>query len=118
MSNRLPINKKQRIDSKFEIFTYGPICLDLVKVRVIVGKRRISLRPNELRLLACLLKNVGKVVRREQVLQAWGYDYTADIDSRSVDTTMRRLRVKLGDAGALIQTVRGFGYTLCDPDDP
>lgn len=116
MSSRRAASKKSPV--KLDVFDYGPIHLDLVRVRVMVGKRRVSLRPNELRLLACLLENVGKVMRREQALEAWGYDYTADIDTRSVDTTMRRLRVKLGEAGDLIHTVRGFGYSLCDPQDP
>lgn len=116
MSNYAEMQKRGAV--RLDVMSYGPIHLDLARVRVSVGKRRISLRPNELRLLACLLENVGKVVRREQVLEAWGYDYAADIDTRSVDTTMRRLRVQLGEAGELIHTVRGFGYTLCDPNDP
>ena len=109
---------KSTKEERSKVITYGPITIDLVKVRVTVGGQRISLRPNELRLLACLIENVGKVVRRDQVLEVWGYDYTADVHSRSVDTTLRRVRAKLGDAGNLIQTVRGFGYTLTDPDDP
>jgi len=116
MHKRRPVSGKDV--NQFDVFTYGPIHLDLARVRVTVDKRRIALCHNELRLLACLMENVGKVVRREQVLEAWGYDYTMDIDTRSVDTTLRRVRAKLGEAGALIQTIRGFGYTLVDPEDP
>lgn len=69
----------------------------------------LSLSPKEYTLLLILLENKGKVISREQLLnQVWGYDYYGGL--RTVDTHINRLRIKLGDKGDTIATVRGFGY--------
>lgn len=89
----------------------GNITLDTVRHTVSVGTTALALTVKEFDLLAILMRNQGLVMRREQILQAvWGYDY--DGESRTVDVHIRTLRAKLGDAGNLIETVRGVGYRM------
>jgi len=55
------------------------------------------------------MSNAGKALSRRQILnKVWDYDYYGDL--RTVDTHINRLRIKLGNKGKLIQTVRGYGY--------
>ena len=62
-------------------------------------------------MLRLLLKNKGQVLSREQLIQqVWGYAFTGE--SRTVDVHMRTLRQKLGEAGASVETVRGYGYKI------
>lgn len=87
----------------------GPIMLDLNAMRVEVEGREIQLTPTEYRLLATLLERRGRVQSRRQLLQA-AWDVHVQIETRTVDMHVQRLRSKLGAAGDLIETVRGFGY--------
>jgi two-component system phosphate regulon response regulator PhoB len=65
----------------------------------------------EFKLLLTLAERPGRVQSRDQLLKdVWGYSYAGD--SRTVDTHITRLRNKLGAAGDLIRTVRGFGYKM------
>jgi len=69
----------------------------------------VTLTATEFNLLAILAKRRGRVQTRERLLQdVWGYE-TA-IDTRTVDTHMRRLREKIGPAAAYLETIRGVGY--------
>lgn len=69
----------------------------------------IDLSPKEYELLLYLLENEGIALSRDQILNAvWNYDYFGD--ARTVDTHIKKLRIKLGTKGDAIQTVRGFGY--------
>ncbi len=72
----------------------------------------IRLTPREFELLACLMKNAGKVLSREELLrEAWGWEYLTE--SKTVDTHIKRLRDKLAESGSdpqLVETVRGYGY--------
>ena len=62
-------------------------------------------------LLCLLLRNPGQVLSREQLIEnVWGYAFTGE--SRTVDVHVRTLRQKLGEAGAYIETVRGYGYKI------
>ncbi|MGE5557419.1 MAG: response regulator transcription factor [Bacillota bacterium] len=76
---------------------------------VSVNGARIGLSPKEFELLAYLADNAGLALSRDQILNSvWNYDYFGD--ARTVDTHIKKLRLKLGDKGEYIQTVRGFGY--------
>jgi two-component system phosphate regulon response regulator PhoB len=87
----------------------GPVTVDLNAMRVVVDEGGIELTPTEYRLLVTLLERRGRVQSRQQLLEdAW--DIHARIETRTVDMHVQRLRAKLGDAGRLIETVRGFGY--------
>ena len=87
----------------------GPVEADLEAKRVTVSGRPITLTPTEYRLLTTLMERRGRVQSRKQLLQA-AWDVTADIETRTVDMHIQRLRSKLGEAGDLIETARGFGY--------
>jgi two-component system, OmpR family, response regulator len=79
--------------------------------RVEVGGREVSLSPTEYKLLRFLIRNSGRVLSREQILDhVW--DFGFDGESTVVETFVSLLRRKLGSAGALIHTVRGVGYRL------
>lgn len=76
---------------------------------VYVDGTRVDMSPKEYELLLYLAENPGRALSRDQILNAvWDYDYFGD--ARTVDTHVKKLRLKLGDKGELIQTVRGLGY--------
>lgn len=94
----------------------GAITVDLNALRVAVHGSEIDLTPTEYRLLVTLMERRGRVQSRQQLLeQAW--DIHARIETRTVDMHVQRLRNKLGDQGALIETVRGFGYRFRGPGE-
>ena len=74
--------------------------------------RLIDLTPREFELLACLMRHGGKVLSRDLLLrEAWGWEYL--VETKTVDTHIKRLRDKLEAAGvdsSLVETVRGYGY--------
>ncbi|HBQ26259.1 MAG TPA: DNA-binding response regulator [Syntrophomonas sp.] len=74
-----------------------------------VNGTRLELSPKEFELLAYLAENEGKALSRDQILNVvWDYNYYGD--PRTVDTHIKKLRLKLGVKGEFIQTVRGVGY--------
>ena len=102
---------------KEDNFRIGPLCVSLSKHVVRVnGEEITTLTYKEFELLSLLIQNQEMVFSRDQILQSiWGYDF--DGESRTVDVHVRTLRQKLGDAGGLIETVRGFGYKLGNPEE-
>ncbi|HET9417761.1 MAG TPA: winged helix-turn-helix domain-containing protein [Chthoniobacterales bacterium] len=89
----------------------GPITIDPARHRVSVEGKQVELTSLEFRLLHMLMQRRGRVQERDRLLNdVWGYESV--IDTRTVDTHVRRLREKLGKAGDVIETVRGFGYRL------
>lgn len=93
------------------LLTLGPIVMDCAGHRVTVNGAEIDLTSTEYKLLLYLAEHGGRVLSRELLLQeVWGYNFVGD--TRTVDTHVTRLRGKLGEAGELIRTVRGFGYKL------
>ena len=94
-----------------ERLSAGPITIDPARHQVSVGGKRINLTSIEFKLLRTLVQRRGRVQERDRLLnEVWGYESV--IDTRTVDTHVRRLREKLGKAGDVIETVRGFGYRL------
>jgi len=91
--------------------TAGPITIDPARHRVSVHGKQVDLTSLEFRLLRTLMQRRGRVQERDRLLNdVWGYESV--IDTRTVDTHVRRLREKLGKGGDVIETVRGFGYRL------
>ncbi len=89
----------------------GGVTIDPSRHRVTVYKEEIVLTSTEYKLLFTLAERPGRVQSRERLLQdVWGY--SSDADTRTVDTHITRLRGKLGEAGEMIITVRGFGYKM------
>ena len=88
---------------------YREILIDVPRHQVTVKGKVIELTATEFKLLALLAQRRGRVQSREQLLQdVWEYD--SMIDTRTVDTHMRRLREKLGSGAKYLETVRGVGY--------
>lgn len=96
-----------------EVLTHGDLVVDLAKHEATVKGRPVELTNTEFKLLGTLLERRGRVQTRDTLLHdVWGYE--GDIDSRTVDTHIRRLREKLGKAGDRIETIRGVGYRFAD----
>ena len=89
----------------------GPIVIDRAAHRVSVDGRDIDLTPTEYRLLLTLAERRGRVQARALLLETV-WEAAPDIQTRTVDMHVQRLRSKLETAGELIETVRGFGYRL------
>ena len=91
----------------------GALTLDPGRHEVVVDARPLALTPKEFDLLQALMESGGRVLSREQLLtRVWGYAHADEIESRTVDVHVRRLRAKLGDEGRRIATVTGVGYRL------
>lgn len=92
-------------------FTAGGIELDPEAHRVRVNGDEVHLTATEFRLLHYLIQKPGRVRTREHLLErVWGY--SEDVDSRTIDTHIRRLRAKLGEEADRVDTVVGVGYRL------
>jgi len=105
------LRRFQHEESAVERIEVGGIELDVSGHQLRVRGREMPLTATEFRLLRLLLERCGRVQTRGQLLSdVWGY--AEDIDSRTVDTHIRRLRRKLGPEAERIETVIGVGYRL------
>jgi two-component system phosphate regulon response regulator PhoB len=92
-------------------YIVGPLELDVDGYHVFVSGAEVHVSTLEMRLLVYLVEHRGRVRSREDLLEdVWGYK--PGVSTRTIDTHVKRLRDKLGDAGALVETVRGTGYRL------
>jgi len=89
----------------------GPLKIETTAHRVTVDGREIDLTPTEFKLLLLLAERKGRVQPRNLLLETV-WEAAPDIQTRTVDMHVQRLRAKLGPAGDLIETVRGFGYRI------
>lgn len=93
-----------------KIYEIGELYVEPAKHIISVSGKAVSLSYKEYLLLMVLLEAEGNVVERDKLLTSvWGEYYT---ESRTLDVHIRKLRVKLGDAGRLLQTVKGIGYKI------
>ena len=98
-------------EKKGEVHEYGGIQVYPDSRRVTVNGSEVSLTSKEFDLLTALISQPEKVCTRSQLLSTvWGY--ISDGESRTVDVHIKTLRQKLGEAGQLIETVRGMGYKI------
>ena len=105
------LRRFQQEESAAELIELGGIELDISAHQLRVRGAEVPLTATEFRLLRLLLERSGRVQTRAQLLSdVWGY--AEDIDSRTVDTHIRRLRRKLGHEAERIETVIGVGYRL------
>jgi two-component system alkaline phosphatase synthesis response regulator PhoP len=89
----------------------GGVTLDPARHQVTADGAAVVLTPKEFELLQALMESAGRVLSREHLLnRVWGYARADAIESRTVDVHVRRLRAKLGGAGARIATVKTIGY--------
>jgi two-component system, OmpR family, phosphate regulon response regulator PhoB len=100
-------------EEKSEVLQVGKIQLFSQRRQVVAGNRSVTLTVKEFDLLQELMRGGGNVLTREILMdRVWGYH--GDAASRTLDTHVRRLREKLGEEGAHVETVRGVGYRMGD----
>lgn len=103
--------RRARAASNPEPLSSGPILLERAIMKVTINGVRLDLTSTEFKLLSLLVASDGTSQSREYLLQeVWGYN--SSVDTRTVDTHVRRLREKLGSHAEMLQTVRGEGYRL------
>ena len=108
---RALLRRVQRTEGEPALLRFGRLKIDRDAHRAWVDDGEIALTALEFRLLHAFLSRRGRVQSRDALLdEVWGMD--ADVTTRTVDTHVKRLRDKLGAAGALVETVRGTGYRL------
>ncbi|MDE2038956.1 MAG: response regulator transcription factor [Elusimicrobia bacterium] len=91
----------------------GSLELDLDRHEARLGGKPFSIRAKEFEFLKCLLQAKGRVLTRDELLErVWGYDESMEIDTRTVDQHIARLREKLGAEARRIVTIKGVGYRL------
>jgi two-component system, OmpR family, phosphate regulon response regulator PhoB len=107
------MRRRNVTEEKSDQFTIGDLFIDVPRHLVTVARKRIDLTATEFKLLTILAQRRGRVQSREQLLRdVWEYEHI--IDTRTVDTHMRRLREKLGGACRYLDTVRGVGYRFIE----
>lgn len=103
------LSLKQSDRKSIKVIEKGPFYLDTIKHQANVNGNNINLTITEFKLLCLLTNRADEVQTRETLLRdVWGYEPT--IDTRTVDTTIQRLRSKIGKAANHIETIRGIGY--------
>jgi two-component system phosphate regulon response regulator PhoB len=103
------ILRREGREESEERIIFEPLVIDLAAHAVRLKGREIELTATEFKLLHRLARRPGRAFSRDQLLtDVWGY--SGDLETRTVDTHMKRLRAKLGVIGAWIETVRGHGY--------
>ena len=96
-----------------DVLRLGDIQVDRSRYEVVVKGKSIDFTATEFKLLTVLMERRGRVQSRDALLNdVWGYESL--IDTRTVDTHIRRLREKLGKASDCIETIRGFGYRMVE----
>ncbi|MSU61990.1 MAG: response regulator transcription factor [Pedosphaera sp.] len=107
------LHRRKSTEELRNVFMVGELSIDIPRHHATVKGRKLDLTAIEFKLLAMLAQRRGRVQSRDQLLRdVWGYDNV--IDTRTVDTHMRRLREKLGRASRYLDTVRGVGYRFLD----
>lgn len=105
------LRRSNRHESNENILTIGNLILDVDKRIVTVDQKEVNLTFKEFELLHYLLQNKDVVLSRDKLmLEVWGTDFEGE--SRTVDVHIRTLRLKLGEAGKYIQTIRNVGYKI------
>jgi two-component system phosphate regulon response regulator PhoB len=103
-------------EEKKDLLSAGDLLIDIPKHTASIKNKEIELTPMEFKLLVTLLERRGRVQTRERLLSdVWEMDST--IDTRTIDTHVKRIRSKLGKMGKLIKTVRGMGYKFMEDDE-
>jgi two-component system phosphate regulon response regulator PhoB len=111
LRTRRPTTTPNAPTSQRRRYIVGPLELDVDGHHVFVSGSEVHVSSLEMRLLVYLVEHRGRVRSREDLLEdVWGYK--PDVSTRTIDTHVKRLRDKLGEAGTLVETVRGTGYRL------
>ena len=113
---RAILRRSAAVPSTGDLLVIGAISIDRSAHKVLVKGEEIELTPTEFKLLLTLAERRGRVQGRSQLLETV-WEAAPDIQTRTVDMHVQRLRAKLGVGGDLVETVRGFGYRLKAPRD-
>ncbi len=107
------LRRTEAAEDKADRIELKDLLVDIARHEVLVNGKAVDLTATEFKLLATLAQRRGRVQSRDQLLQdVWEYDNL--IDTRTVDTHIRRLREKLGPAARYLDTVRGVGYRFVE----
>jgi two-component system phosphate regulon response regulator PhoB len=110
------VDSTRRNEGEPSLIRFGRLKIDRDAHRAWVDDGEIALTALEFRLLHAFMSRRGRVQTREALLSdVWGIE--ADVTTRTVDTHVKRLREKLGEAGMYIETLRGVGYRFKDAPD-
>jgi two-component system phosphate regulon response regulator PhoB len=113
---RALLRRAHRVEGEPSLIRFGRLKIDRDAHRAWVDEVEVGLTALEFRLLHAFLSRRGRVQTRDALLSdVWGIE--ADVTTRTVDTHVKRLREKLGEAGAYIETLRGVGYRFKDQPD-
>ncbi len=113
---RALLRRAHRVEGEPSLIRFGRLKIDRDAHRAWVDEAEVGLTALEFRLLHAFLSRRGRVQTRDALLSdVWGIE--ADVTTRTVDTHVKRLREKLGEAGAYIETLRGVGYRFKDQPD-
>lgn len=105
------LRRSKKNESRVESFK--DIVVDYDRYLVTVKEKEVKLTHKEFELLYYLVKNQGLVLSREKIMnEVWGFEFEGE--TRTIDVHIRTLRLKLGDAGKYIHTIRNVGYKLGD----
>lgn len=105
------LRRSKKLEESVNELCLEEICFDNEKHIVTVNDKEVTLTYKEYELLFYLLKNKGLVLTRDKIInEVWGFEFEGE--SRTIDVHIRTLRLKLGDAGRLIQTIRNVGYKI------
>jgi len=103
------LKRTSSADSGENVLYAGPIRIDIAAHQVYVNDEPVDLSYKEFELLTFFVENKGIALSREKILNSvWDYDYFGE--ARTIDTHVKKLRAKMGDAGDMIKTIWGMGY--------
>lgn len=106
------LSRSRRASS--ERFRVGPYQVDPERAQLLSDAGEIELSAREIEILRLLAEDPGRIVSRRVLLrEAWGMHNAEQVETRTVDVHIAKLRKKLGQHGELLETVRGQGYRLC-----
>jgi two-component system phosphate regulon response regulator PhoB len=107
------LERRQEPNQSGDHYEVGPLVLDIDKHSVKLQNQALELTATEFKLLTVLVQRRGRVQTRDQLLRdVWDYDQM--VDTRTVDTHVRRLREKMGPAASYLETVRSVGYRISE----
>jgi two-component system, OmpR family, phosphate regulon response regulator PhoB len=113
---RALLRRVHRVEGEPSLIRFGRLKIDRDAHRAWVDDAEVGLTALEFRLLHAFMSRKGRVQTREALLSdVWGIE--AEVTTRTVDTHVKRLREKLGEAGSYIETLRGVGYRFRDQPD-
>ncbi|MCA9102432.1 MAG: response regulator transcription factor [Planctomycetales bacterium] len=108
------LRRRHTLRDQNDVVRHQGVTIDRQRHRASVGEDKLQLTRSEFRLLDAMIRRPGRVFSRQELISA--VDNDSLVMERTIDVHIRSLRVKLGDAAELIETVRGVGYRVRESD--